>query len=435
MLKAKNSVGIIFFPAYDWAISPSHPEREERLLYTQDQIIEEGLFDIKGIHEFKPLIAGATHINRAHVSVPDVDTQASISHKISAGGALKSAEIVLTKEVNKSFALVRPPGHHARRVVHGNRGFCNINIEAVMVEDIRKKYNVKKVAIVDTDCHHGDGTQDIYYHDPDVLFISLHQDGRTLYPGSGFTDEFGIGRGIGYTINVPLPPLTSDSGYFYVLENLVLPILSDFKPEIIINSAGQDNHFSDPITNMNITAKGYAKLTEMLNADIAVLEGGYSAESALPYVNTGIILAMAGLDYSNVVEPTYNKSELIESDSNLSIIRETVKEQLNRWQNRAAIQEKALKGREFINSRRSVYYDEAGITEHQNETLFLCKDCTSFYTMESSGDNYKIFATVLEQNICDNCRDKASEIFKKNNKSNFDYSYWMDKSRDDYKRI
>ncbi len=113
-----------------------------------------------------------------------------------------------------------------------------------------------RVAIVDTDCHHGDGTQDIYWNDKDTLFISFHQDGRTLYPGTGFVDEFGGPSAYGYNINIPLPPGTGDEGFLYVLDNVIMPILDEYKPDIIINSAGQDNHYTDPITNMNFTAGG-----------------------------------------------------------------------------------------------------------------------------------------------------------------------------------
>ncbi len=126
-----------------------------------------------------------------------MDAICTESHLISAGGAIQAARLVMEGETRRAFALVRPPGHHAMKVVHGNRGFCNINIEAVMIEWIREHYGRKRIAIVDTDCHHGDGTQDIYWHDPDVLFISLHQDGRTLYPGSGFPNENGGPAGAG----------------------------------------------------------------------------------------------------------------------------------------------------------------------------------------------------------------------------------------------
>ena len=187
---------------------------------------------------------------------------------ISAGGAIRAFQAVMDKEVDKSFALVRPPGHHAQRVVYGDRGFCIVNIEAVMLERIRQQYGNLRVAIVDTDCHHGDGTQDIYWNDPDTLFISIHQDGRTLYPGTGSIDEFGGPSAYGTTVNIPLPPHTGEEGFLYVLDHVVLPILEEYRPDIIINSAGQDNHYSDPITNMNFTAQGYAELTRRLNPDV-----------------------------------------------------------------------------------------------------------------------------------------------------------------------
>lgn len=158
MLKAKNKLALIFFPAFDWEIDPTHPERQERLLYTRDQVFEEGLLDIEGIVEYKPEIATIDDISRANICVPNVDKVCTSSHLISAGAAIKAADLVLEGKVDKAFAIVRPPGHHAHRVVHGARGFCNINNEAVMVEAIRKRYPDLKIAFVDTDAHHADGS-------------------------------------------------------------------------------------------------------------------------------------------------------------------------------------------------------------------------------------------------------------------------------------
>jgi acetoin utilization deacetylase AcuC-like enzyme len=412
MMKAPRSMGLIFFPAFDWAISPTHPEREERLLYTQDQILEEGVLDIEGITEFRPLIATAEDIEKAHFCVPDVESQATESHLISAGGAMKAAQVVLEKQADRAFALVRPPGHHAMRVVHGNRGFCTINIEAVMIEHMRDKYGIKRIAVVDTDCHHGDGTQDIYWHDPDVLFISLHQDGRTLYPGSGFPDEMGGPSAYGTTLNLPLPPKTSDEGYLYVVENLVLPVLEDFKPEIIINSAGQDNHYSDPITNMMLTAQGYAALNARLNPHIAVLEGGYSVEGALPYVNMGIILAMAGLDYSCVREPDYDPLRVAQPrqiKEYISILTEAI---LESWNGRKSAGERLMKGRSHVERERVIYYDTDGIRETQSERLKICPHCSGYLRIMSSSDRgMSMEAVHIPPGACAACRKEGRDLF------------------------
>jgi acetoin utilization deacetylase AcuC-like enzyme len=242
-------------------------------------------------------------VRRAHFLPLGLETVAAAPHLVSAGGAIRAGRLVAEKKAKKSFALVRPPGHHAGKVVHGGRGFCNINNEAIMIERLRAEYGYRRLAIVDTDCHHGDGSQDVYWYDPDLLFISIHQDGRTLYPGSGSYTELGSPSAWGATVNIPLPPGTGDEGFHLSVKEIVRPILDSFQPELVINSAGQDNHFSDPITNMKLTALGYAEMSSLIDPDIAVLEGGYSIQGALPYTNLGIILSMAGLDWRAVREP------------------------------------------------------------------------------------------------------------------------------------
>lgn len=432
MLKAKHKTGLVFFPAFDWAIDPSHPEREERLLYTQDQIFEEGLMDIEGIQEFKPDLVTDQEIQRAHFCVPDEPTVTTNSHYVSAGGARAIARVLMEGRIEKGFALVRPPGHHAMRVVHGGRGFCNINIEAIMVEYLRTQWGVQRIAIVDTDCHHGDGTQDIYWHDPDVLFVSLHQDGRTLYPGSGFMEELGGPNAAGYTVNIPLPPHTSEEGYLYTVENAVLPILDDFKPDLIINSAGQDNHYSDPITNMNFTAQGYARLTELLNPHIAVLEGGYSIEAALPYVNAGIILAMAGLDYSHVREPDYNPAGLRESRDTIQYIHKVCERVMDQWQQRGPeLSRKVFGKKDFHERSRSIMYDTDGIYEKQKELLRACTDCAGSFRIESQSDRgWRIIGVHIPVNACPSCKAQGEEWYGK--ASGADKAYLQDRSEDRY---
>ncbi len=284
----------------------------------------------------------------------------------------------MDKEVDKAFALVRPPGHHAQRVVYGDRGFCVVNVEGVMLERIRKEYGPLRVAIVDTDCHHGDGTQDIYWNDKETLFISFHQDGRTLYPGTGFLDEFGGPAAYGYNINIPLPPGTGEEGFLYVLDNVVMPILEEYKPDIIINSAGQDNHYTDPITNMNFTAQGYAKLNDRLNPDIAVLEGGYSIEGALPYVNLGIILAMAGIDYSHVHEPDYDRDRLKQPKDITEYIKQISEIVYSRWKDKEDLRIKEFKGYDQVERTRQIYYDTDRILENQSQNFKICKKMFRF---------------------------------------------------------
>jgi len=427
----KKKTGLVFFPAFDWAISATHPEREERLLYTQDQVFEEGLLDLDNIVEFKPGLAAVEDINRIHVCVPDVNRVITQSHLISAGGAITAAEKVMEKEVDNAFALVRPPGHHAMRIVHGARGFCNINIEAIMIEYIRRRYGHRKIAIVDTDCHHGDGTQDIFWHDPDTLFISIHQDGRTLYPGSGFSDEFGGPNALGATINIPLPPNTSDEGFLFTLDNLILPILDEFNPDLVINSAGQDNHYSDPITNMSFSAQGYATLNDRLSPDIAVLEGGYSIESALPYVNVGIILAMAGIDYSHVTEPDYNPDAVRQTPQVSRYIEQQVSTIYDLWKNRASRRAALVKGKEYLRRSRNIFYDTDMISEQQEETVRVCDECGGLITIRSGASTgNRIFAVIVPGQGCPVCRRKGEEFFAGTGTGSYHHVYFQDRDRD-----
>ncbi len=368
----KPALGLVFFPAFDWKISETHPERQERLLYTRDQLEEEGLFDHPAIREYNPIVADWNTIERVHVGMPSLADWVTDAHRVSAGGAIAAADAQLQGEVDRAFALVRPPGHHAMQLVHGIRGFCTINIEAIMINHIRRIYGVRRIAVVDTDVHHGDGSQDVFYHDPDTLYISFHQDGRTLYPGTGFMDEFGGPQAIGGTINIPLPPGTGDEGILKVMSEVVLPILADFQPELIINSAGQDNHFTDPLANMQVTAKGYGRIVELLQAQIAVLEGGYSVQEALPYVNLGIILSMAGLDYSRVIEPSFDFNRYKESKVVMDQIDDIIYKWKLQWANRERIQRETLASiGDFWRERRNVYYDESGIREERDETIRL----------------------------------------------------------------
>lgn len=436
-----GQTGLVFFPAFDWAISPTHPEREERLLYTRDQLFEEGIMDLPQICQYQPRLAEFKDIARVHFCVPDIETQATEAHRIASGGALVIADALMSGEIKNGFALVRPPGHHAMRVVHGNRGFCNINNEPIMIEYLRQKFGLQRIAIVDTDVHHGDGTQDIYWHDPDTLFISFHQDGRTLYPGSGFTDEIGGPLAAGTTLNVPLPPGTTDEGILFVLDNLVLPVLDEFQPELIVNSAGQDNHYSDPLANMAFSARGYALLNEKLSPDIAVLEGGYSVETALPYVNLGIIMAMAGIDYSNLYEPDHSDNFFREERSNLKRLEEIVRELSGVFRRRKELVDATRRQNSgsLLQKHRQIYYDTDQIRETQLETIKVCSDCPGYLFIESAAvgrrGRYNIYCISIPIKCCPRCRQEARDQYakmKRQDSKSFDYLYLQDRPDDVY---
>ena len=283
MLQAKYKTGLVFFPAFDWAISPTHPEREERLLYTQDQIREEGLLDIEGITEFKPDLVTLDDVRRVHFCVPDLWAVMTESHFISAGGAKTIAMAVMDKQVQSGFALVRPPGHHAER--DQAMGFCYFNNVAVAARYLQNKWGIQRVGIVDFDVHHGNGTQHIFEDDPTVFYYSIHEHPSFAYPGTGREFENGKDIGQGYTKNSPVLPGRGDDEYRHLIKKDLLPAFDQFRPEVILVSAGFDAHIDDEMADMQLSTEGFSwimqKIVEMgklysKGRIISILEGGYS---------------------------------------------------------------------------------------------------------------------------------------------------------------
>lgn len=433
-----KKTGIVFFPAFDWAISPTHPEREERLLYTRDQIFEEGLLDLPEILEYPPDLATVHDIARVHFCVPTVEEQVTEANMIAAGAAMSLSDSIIRGDIKNGFAMVRPPGHHAMRVVHGNRGFCSINNEAVLIEYLRSKYGIKKIAVIDSDVHHGDGTQEIFFHDPDVLFISFHQDGRTIYPGTGFINDLGGPGAYARTINIPLPPGMTDKTFHYVLDNLVLPLISDFKPDFVINSAGQDNHYSDPLGSMRFTAQGYARFTEKLNPHLAVLEGGYAIETALPYINMGILMALAGINYTNVREPDYKPGYFKEDPRLFDRVMKNVEYLLATWESRdSADIEKIFGSGKFYQREKHIYYDTDNFEESQTEKVRFCHQCPGYIVIRSRTDTVydehcSLLAITIPLNACLSCHSEAYSCYEqgKSDKMHYRYVKLQDKAAD-----
>ena len=220
---------------------------------------------------------------------------------VAPGGVLAVVDAVVQGAADNGIALVRPPGHHS--TADTPMGFCLFNSVAIAARHAQRRDDVDRVAIVDWDVHHGNGTEAIFYDDPSVLYISLHQD--DLYPeGAGTLEHRGAGAGEGHTVNVPLPAGTGDAGYLLAWDEVIAPRLASFAPDLLLISAGQDPAASDPLGRMSVTADGFRALTHRAGSAaerhcqsrIAVaLEGGYSLEHS-PFCNLAIVEELAGLE-------------------------------------------------------------------------------------------------------------------------------------------
>jgi acetoin utilization deacetylase AcuC-like enzyme len=200
--------------------------------------------------------------------------------RLAAGAVGRAVDAVMTGEVNNAFALVRPPGHHATK----NRamGFCLFNNIAIGAQHALDAHRLERVLIADYDVHHGNGTQDAFYHSPQVLYFSTHQ--YPHYPGSGHWSETGEGAGAGFTANAPLGPMVGDDGYRRIFDDFLFPLTTRYRPQLILASVGFDAHWSDPLAMENLSVAGYAALARSLIAMarwlcdgriVFVLEGGY----------------------------------------------------------------------------------------------------------------------------------------------------------------
>lgn len=197
---------------------------------------------------------------------------------LAAGGALKAGDAVLKDGYEFSLGLIRPPGHHATADKYG--GYCIFNNSAVLARFLQRKRKLSKIMIIDWDAHSANGTMQIFYDDPTVLVISIHQDPHGFYPNTGFMEQLGRGDGLGYNINIEMPKDSGDNEYALVFKEIVLPMFDSFKPDFIIGCNGFDAHYKDSYTNLKLTSKGYYKISRTLGKitrnKLAILnEGGY----------------------------------------------------------------------------------------------------------------------------------------------------------------
>jgi acetoin utilization deacetylase AcuC-like enzyme len=283
---------LISTPRFEEHVTPpGHPEKPERA-HVFDVVA--GDFSRKGGRVVEPVPATREQLARVHSDVHldriagtagkpsmlDADTFTSPeSYEIAllaAGAALQAAEHALATG-EPALALVRPPGHHAER--DKAMGFCLYNNVAVAAAQALAS-GLERVAVVDIDVHHGNGTQSMFYADPRVLYISSHQ--FPFYPGTGAANETGQGDGRGFTVNIPLEAGATDADYDLVYRSVVFPVLEQFAPQLTVISAGFDAHEADPLASMRMTAAGYGRIIYRLKNAVQtsgalalVTEGGY----------------------------------------------------------------------------------------------------------------------------------------------------------------
>ncbi len=277
------------------ATPPGHPERVERA-HVLDGVSNR--WALRGGRTIAPTPATVGELQRVHTQghlermaatagqavMLDADTFTSPDSydiaMLAAGAAVQAADHAVS-EREAAVALVRPPGHHAEP--DRAMGFCLFNNVAVAAAAMRAR-GLERVAIVDIDVHHGNGTQAMFYDDPHVLYVSTHQ--YPFYPGTGAADEIGAGDGAGFTVNVPMEAGCVDDDYTLVYRTIVIPVLDQFAPQLILVSAGYDAHERDPLASMRVTTEGYGVIVQQLS-DVAarhgalamVTEGGYDLPS------------------------------------------------------------------------------------------------------------------------------------------------------------
>lgn len=321
------TTALIYDPIFMEHLTPRmHPERPQRVEAAVKTIEALGWLERAGLVQLAPRAASVDELaavhDRAYIQAVE-DMSRLVAMEEAHGGrrsryfapetyvsartyeaALKAAGAPLTAldalmkgEIDNAFCLVRPPGHHA--LPDEAMGFCLFNNVAVAAQYAIEQHGLERVMIIDYDVHHGNGTQDIFYEDPRVLYFSIHQ--SPFYPGTGLSDELGEGEGLGTTINVPLPATTGFHIYDAVFRQVMAHAADRFDPQLMLVSAGFDAHWNDPLGEMNISTAGFAKLNQFIielakrlcnGKLVMVLEGGYDLDAVAGCVATCVNLLL-----------------------------------------------------------------------------------------------------------------------------------------------
>ncbi len=332
--------GYVYDPVYLKHETGYHPENAKRLEAIMAHLEETGL--IEQLTPVDPRPATVEELNYVHQASYisslqdtavrgggwlDADTVMSPDSYdaalYAAGGAIEATDAVISGKVNSAFALVRPPGHHATRTAA--MGFCLFNNIAIAARYAMKNHKIEKVAIIDFDVHHGNGTQEAFDSDPQVLYISTHQ--YPHYPGTGTIYETGSGAAQGSKVNIPLPAGSGDDEYRQVFERVIVPVTRRFRPELILVSAGYDPHWADHLAMMEVSTGGFADMVRTIKVladefcdgkSVFTLEGGYNLKALAASVKATFDVLLENPDIEDPLGPAERRwatpdiSELIE---------------------------------------------------------------------------------------------------------------------------
>jgi acetoin utilization deacetylase AcuC-like enzyme len=338
------NVGLVYDPIYLEHDTGEHVENSVRLSTTLELLAEKQIK--QQLFLLPPRPATGDEIGLVHAreyifrvrdfcenggSDLDSDTRASTnsfkSAVIAAGGTITAVEAVMNRTVKYSFALVRPPGHHA--TTWHAKGFCIFNNIAIAAKWVLTNYDIDRILIVDFDVHHGNGTQDAFYLSPSVLYFSTHQ--YPLYPGSGNLSETGARRGLGYTVNIPMVAGWGDEEYQAVYEDILAPIARRYKPQLIMVSAGYDAHWADNISMMRVSVPGFVRITQVLKvlADklcdgklMFVLEGGYNPTSLSYSVAASLNVLLGHKDFEDPLGKRESRVKFEDFDKFIKVVKE-----------------------------------------------------------------------------------------------------------------
>ncbi len=319
-------VGVAFHEKYNqYDFGPGHPFRGDRFGNALELFKEQGLFKLPYVEILKPEIAKLDDLlrvhNKSYVDLVldfaekgrpyDFDTPLSPSVLEAAlyivGGGLRLGKALASGEITRGISLGGGL-HHAGESFGG--GFCIFNDVAVLARYLQERQGLGRVLILDYDVHAGNGTSDIFYSDPAVLFISVHQDPKTLFPGTGFVDQIGRGEGEGFNVNLPLPPGTGNATYLSAVQEVFVPLAKEFKPEVILANGGSDLHFADILGSLSLTVEGFFSLSKLLagvakdvcGGKLVLLIGsGYNPE-VLPRCWYALAAGVADLDSIGLVD-------------------------------------------------------------------------------------------------------------------------------------